>query len=42
MLPYQIWGKDLIMGLPGVVRIRVALPFDQIVEFAPSAMMMMV
>ena len=42
MLLYQVWSEDLIMGLPGVVRIRVAFPLDQILEFTPSAMMTMV
>jgi hypothetical protein len=28
MLPYQFWGEDLILGFPGVVRIRIALPLD--------------
>jgi hypothetical protein len=42
VLPYQVWSEDLIMGLPGVVRIRIALPFDQILEFTPSAIMTMV
>jgi hypothetical protein len=28
MLSYQFWGKDLIMGFPGVVRIGVTLPLE--------------
>jgi hypothetical protein len=39
---YQVWGEDLVAGLPGVIRIRVALPLYQILELAPSAMMTMV
>jgi hypothetical protein len=39
---YQVRGKDLIMGFPGVVRVGIALPFDQVLEFAPSAMITMV
>jgi hypothetical protein len=42
MLLYQIWGEDLIKGLPGVIRIWIALPFDQILEFALLAMITMV
>jgi hypothetical protein len=42
MLFYQVWGEDLIMGFPGVVCIGIALPFDQVLEFAPSAMMTVV
>ena len=42
MLPYQFWGEDLIMGLPGVVRTGVTLPLDQVLKLAPSAMMTMV
>jgi hypothetical protein len=39
---YQVWGEDLITGLPGVIRIWIALPLDQVLELAPSAMMTMV
>jgi len=42
MFLYQIWGEDLIKGLPGVIRIWIALPFDQVLEFALSAMITMV
>ena len=42
MLLHQVWSEDLIMGFPGVVRIGVALPLDQVLEFTPSAMMTMV
>jgi hypothetical protein len=39
---YQVWGEDLVVGLPGVIRVWIALPLDQVLEFAPSAMMTMV
>ena len=42
MLSYQFWGEDLVMGFPGVVRIWIALPLDQVLEFTSSAMMTMV
>ena len=42
MLLNQLWGEHLIGGFPGVVRFWVPLPFDQILEFAPSAMEAMV
>ena len=28
----QIWGKDLIRGLPRVIRIWVPFPLDQVLE----------
>ena len=42
MLPDQLWGEHLIEGFPGVVRLWVILPFDQVLEFAPLAMEAMV
>ena len=42
MLPDQFWGEHLIEGFPGVVRLWVIFPFDQVLEFAPSAMEAMV
>ena len=42
MFLYQPRSEDLVMGLPGVIRIWIALPFDQVLELAPSAMMTMV
>ena len=38
----QIWGKHLIKRFPGVIRLRIALPLDQVLELAPSAMEAMV
>ena len=42
MLFNQLWGEYLTREFPGVVRVWVALPFDQILEFTPSAMEAMV
>jgi hypothetical protein len=43
MFPYQFRGEDLVMGFPGVtICVWIALPLDKVLEFAPSAMMMMV
>ena len=42
MLFDQLWGEHLIEEFPGVVRFWVALPFDQVLELAPSAMEAMV
>ena len=42
MLPDQFWGEHLIEGFPGVVCFWVIIPFDQVLELAPSAMEAMV
>ena len=42
MLLDQFWGEHLVEGFPGVVRFRVILPFDQVLEVAPLAMEAMV
>ena len=42
MLLNQFWGEHLVGEFPGVVRFWVPLPFDQVLEFAPSAMEAMV
>ena len=42
MLPDQFRSEHLVEGFPGVVRFWIPLPFDQILEFAPSTMEAMV
>ena len=42
MLPDQFRSEHLVGEFPGVVRFWIPLPFDQILEFAPSAMEAMV
>ena len=38
----QLQGEHLIGEFPGVVRFRIPLPLDQVLEFAPSAVEAMV
>ena len=42
MLSDQFRGEHLVGEFPGVVRFWIPLPFDQILEFAPSTMEAMV
>ena len=42
MLLNQLGGKHLIKGFSGVVRFRITLPLDQVLELTPSAMEAMV
>jgi hypothetical protein len=37
VLFYQVGGVDLSGRFPCVIAIRIAMPFDQILEFLPSS-----
>jgi hypothetical protein len=42
MPPYQFWGEHLVLGFPSVIGLGVALPFDQVLQLAPSSVITVV